>query len=131
MSEKKNSLVTAQLYRNLSSGSPERFNQSFRFILENVEKKSLRDPMILQLRTMIQEQLLGFHLTQEDFVSQLVMRDYIRNLLDCIPSEIQRRRIALHYLCGFSAVEIAKMENVSSQAVDKSIHAGLNFLKKI
>ena len=67
MSEKKNSLVTAQLYRNLSSGSPERFNQSFRFILENVEKKSLRDPMILQLRTMIQEQLLGFHLTQEDF----------------------------------------------------------------
>ena len=67
MSEKKNSLVTAQLYRNLSSGSPERFNQSLRFILENVEKKSLRDPMILQLRTMIQEQLLGFHLTQEDF----------------------------------------------------------------
>ena len=77
------------------------------------------------------EDELHNNLTQEDFVSKLVMRDYIRNLLDCIPSEIQRRRIALHYLCGFSAVEIAKMENVSSQAVDKSIHAGINFLKKI
>ena len=64
-------------------------------------------------------------------MSQLVMSDYIRNLLNCIPSEIQRRRIVLHYLCGFSAVEIAKMENVSSQAADKSIHAGIKYLKKI
>ena len=77
------------------------------------------------------EDELHNNLTQEDFVSQLVMSDYIRNLLNCIPSEIQRRRIVLHYLCGFSAVEIAKMENVSSQAVDKSIHAGIKYLKKI
>lgn len=68
---------------------------------------------------------------QEDFVSQLVMSDYIKNLLEQLPSEKQRNRIVLRYLLGFTAVEIAEMENVSSQAVDKSIHAGIRFLKKI
>ncbi len=69
-------------------------------------------------------------LAQEDFVSQLVMSDYIRKLLEALPTEKQRRRIVLHYIFGFTAVEIAEMENVSSQAVDKSLHAGIRYLKK-
>ena len=64
-------------------------------------------------------------------VSQLVMSDYIKNMLEQLPSEKQRNRIVLRYLFGFTAVEIAEMENVSSQAVDKSIHAGIRYLKKI
>lgn len=71
------------------------------------------------------------NLTQVDFVSQLVMSDYIKNMLEQLPSEKQRNRIVLRYLFGFTAVEIAEMENVSSQAVDKSIHAGIRYLKKI
>ena len=71
------------------------------------------------------------NLTQVDFVSQLVMSDYIKNMLEQLPSEKQRNRIVLRYLFGFTAVEIAEMENVSSQAVDKSIHAGIIYLKKI
>ncbi len=70
-------------------------------------------------------------LTQEDFASKLVMNDYIKGLLDLLPSDIQRRRITMHYLQGYSAVEIVKMENVSSQAVNKSLHYGINYLKKI
>lgn len=69
-------------------------------------------------------------LAQEDFVSQLEMSDYIRKLLELLPTEKQRRRIVLHYICGFTAVEIAEMENVSSQAVDKFLHAGIRYLKK-
>lgn len=76
------------------------------------------------------EDELHSNLTQEDFVSQLIMSDYIKTLLEQLPSEKQRNRIVLRYLLGFTAVEIAKMENVSSQAVDKSIHAGIRFLKK-
>lgn len=64
----KEKIITAQLYRNLDEkGTPERHNQSLRFILENLSRKTLRDPMTLQLRKMIQEQMNGFFLSEKDF----------------------------------------------------------------
>ncbi|MCH5296719.1 MAG: sigma-70 family RNA polymerase sigma factor [Ruminococcus sp.] len=67
----------------------------------------------------------------EDFVSDLMLREYIKEILMLIPTERQRDRIIKHYLYGKTATEIAAEENLTPQAVNQSIRAGINNLKKL
>ena len=46
-------------------------------------------------------------------------------------SEVQKRRIEMYYLEGYTAPEIAEIEGVRVYAVQKSIQAGLKILKRL
>lgn len=61
----------------------------------------------------------------EDLVLQ--MSDIARNL-DCL-TEVQRRRLVLHFFMGYTVSEIAREENAKYQAVQDSIRLALKKLK--
>lgn len=57
------------------------------------------------------------------------MRDAIEEALSMLPED-QARRVRAYYLEGYLTTEIAQKENVSSQAIDKSLARALKNLKK-
>jgi RNA polymerase sigma factor (sigma-70 family) len=72
-------------------------------------------------------------LPQEDFADLIYRMDSYKRLYATMErlSEVQQRRVLLHYFCGLSYNKIAEMEGVSPAAVSQSVAQARKALGKL
>jgi len=68
-------------------------------------------------------------LTPYEVYEQRLQVELLYTALDILPDK-QRRRVYAHYILGFSQAEIARIEQISRNAVSLSITAGLRRMEK-
>lgn len=71
--------------------------------------------------------------TKESSIEDLIMKrkdlDLLNEAINKLPL-VQKRRLEMYFYDGLNTYEIAKIENCSHQAINKSLNLALNELKK-
>lgn len=79
---------------------------------------------------LLENSLLGAYEDTADLLERMERDARLHNAIGKL-TEIQRRRLHLHFFRGLTCKQIAKLENVNRRAVAYSIRQALNALKKL
>lgn len=73
----------------------------------------------------IDDYIVSSKLVTETLETTFFRKEQLRNIIEIINTctPIQRKRVELHFICGYTISEIADMERCSPQSVSKSIKA--------
>ena len=113
--------VAESVYKAFDSFELEDISQIHKY-RRHIEHLELTDELL-------SKRLFEKSVTIEEKVEKQIMYEELKKAIDQL-SDIQKQRIKMYYFENLSLDEIAKKEGTTHQAISKSIHRGLEELKK-